>query len=128
MCNTNLCCLLVINDSNLLHQLLCHIHDYFQFFSDFIGVIFLATLITFKAWNIFNYNNTIFIVYDVCCCAIESGTIFTIHTHIHHLFLRVFKSFSNLFPAFVAGNAVSKEFWIPCIIFDIFLNSFFFSP
>ena len=33
----------------------------------------------------------------VCCCAIYSCIILTIHAHIHHLFLRVFKSFSNLF-------------------------------
>ena len=70
----------------------------------------------------------IIMIVGVICCKMGIIDDYTKHTHIHHLFLRVFKSFSNLFPAFVAGNAVSKEFWIPCIIFDIFLNSFFFSP
>lgn len=92
-----LSCLLVINDSNLLHQLLCHIHDYFQFFSDFIGVIFLPTLIAFKAWNILDYDDAVFIVHNVGCGALDSSRIFTKHTHIYFPFLLVFKSFSNFF-------------------------------
>ena len=71
--------------------------NYLKTFSNLICIILFSTLFTFKTWNIFNHNNTIFIIYNMCSRTIYSCAIFTIHTHIPHLFLRVFKSFSNFF-------------------------------
>ena len=96
-----LCYLWIVNNCNFLHQFLCHIYNRFKSLSNFIRIIFFSTLLTFKAWNILNYNNAIFIIYDVCCCTIYGCTIFAIHTHIHHLFLRVFRSSSNFFLSFL---------------------------
>lgn len=87
----------VINNSYFLHQFFCHINNYLKTFSNLICIILFPTLFTFKTWNIFNHNNTIFIIYNMCSRTIYSCAIFTIHTHIPHLFLRVFKSFSNFF-------------------------------
>lgn len=90
-----LCSLGVINNGNFLHKLFCSIDKGFKLFGNFIGIIFLSTLLTFFTRDIFNDNNAVFIIYYMGCGRWAGGFAFTIHTHGYRPFL-VFKSISNL--------------------------------
>ena len=75
-------------------------------FSNLISVILFSTLSTFKAWNTFYHNNTILIIYDVRCRAINGSIIFTILAHTQYLsLLKIFMPYL----AFYSGSSNRGE-------------------